>query len=167
MARSRPFISENASSSSLSTLVPAKNLDPFYIRFGPQNGFLKVVGIVAIMFSFLVSALRFVGAQRSHELKRCGEAWYSPSEVCQRIRVPTKYCSYTDILQFVCYDDKQLCPVIDGEATDRCGADCYAPADYRHVQPDELNVLHQLTLLAVLTMDLCISHPALRQLTRA
>ncbi|KAL2209996.1 hypothetical protein CC79DRAFT_1365410 [Sarocladium strictum] len=122
MARSRPFVSENASSSSFSTLVPPKNLDPFYIRFGPQNGFLKVVGIVAIMFSFLVSALRVVGAQRSHELKRCGDAWYSPSE-------------------FVCYDDAQLCPVIDGEATDRCGADCYAPADYRHVAPDELEVV--------------------------
>jgi hypothetical protein len=141
MARSRPFVSENASSSSFSTLVPPKNLDPFYIRFGPQNGFLKVVGIVAIMFSFLVSALRVVGAQRSHELKRCGDAWYSPSEVCRRTQFDSRYGSSADILQFVCYDDAQLCPVIDGEATDRCGADCYAPADYRHVAPDELEVV--------------------------
>ncbi|KAK0387669.1 hypothetical protein NLU13_3914 [Sarocladium strictum] len=63
------------------------------------------------MFGFLVSALHFAGVQRSTGLKRCGDAWYSPSE-------------------YACYDNKQLCPVIDGEATRICGHDCYAPVNY-------------------------------------
>ncbi|KAH8170089.1 carbohydrate binding domain-containing protein [Sarocladium implicatum] len=58
------------------------------------------------MYSALISALRYIGAQRDTGLKRCGDTWYARAES-------------------ICYDDKQLCPLVDSQPVDRYHEDCY------------------------------------------
>ena len=82
------------------------------------------------MFVSLLSILAFSKCPIAQptELEACGDAYYSSSKV--RLSNYHANLPFLTKAKYTCYDGDFLCPVLNGEATLRCGRDCYLPKMY-------------------------------------